>query len=210
MPAAGGDTNGELSESQTEASEGEGGCKNLTNIGYTHGVVISATELLGETGTGQPATDGSAQRAEEDEVEETRREKRRIERKEERAVHALLQECKWDRDPEMAIQAEDDRIQSEDEDDICRELDELTEEAEEGGNGKSYGTGKNKEGETVSVGTSETSQKRAVGLAGATLQGPSREGTQVYREGRGFHQDSGASRRSGDRGGRKDTARHIN
>ena len=96
----------------------EGVGKNITNIGNTHGVVVSATDLLGKTKTGQPATDGADQRAEEEEVEENRREKRRIERKEERAVYALLQECKRYRDLEKAIQAEDDRIRNEDEDKV--------------------------------------------------------------------------------------------
>ena len=187
LPAAGSGNIGDPHESQTEASEVEGGCTTFNNIGSTNGVAIRATELICKMNTGQPATGGAARRAEEEEFEENLREKRRIERKEEREVHALLQENKQERDLEKAIQAEDDRIRSEEEEDISNELDELTDEPKEGEKVKSYWNWKKKEGNTPSGALSKTAQKRVdvlqkihgpvpVGLAGSTLQGPSREG----------------------------------
>ena len=70
--------NGYAHESQTEASEAEGTCTTINNIGSTMGVATRATELSCEVKTGQPAKDGVARRAEEEEAEENRREKRRI------------------------------------------------------------------------------------------------------------------------------------
>ena len=181
---------GEHSESQTEASEFEGVSTIINNIGNENGVPISATELQGETEMVQPATDGATQRAEEDEVKETRRYIRRIERKEERAVHALIQECKRERDLEKEIQADDDSIRSEEEDNICRELDKFKKGVDTGADGNIHETGSSKEMQTEREGTRETSQNRVglvkipwsrwgtgpVGLAGATLLGLSRDG----------------------------------
>ena len=76
----------------------EGVSTNIINIGNKTGGLVSATELQGETKMGQPATDVAAQRAEEGEVEETMMYVRRIQRKKERAVHAILQECKREKD----------------------------------------------------------------------------------------------------------------
>ena len=109
--------------------------------------------------TGQPAPDGAARRAEEEDFEQNLREKRGIERKEEREVHALLQENKQERDLEKATQAEDDRIWSEEEEDISNKLDELTEEPKESKKVKSYWNGMKKEGNIPSGGLSETAQK---------------------------------------------------
>ena len=55
-------------------------------------------------------------------------EKRRIERREERAIHALLQEHKAERDLEKAIQAKDDLVQEEKDDEIMEELDKIFDE----------------------------------------------------------------------------------
>ena len=55
-------------------------------------------------------------------------EKRRIERREERAIHEMLQDHKVERDLEKAIQAEDDLIQDEKDDEIREELDEIFDE----------------------------------------------------------------------------------
>ena len=94
-------------------------------------------------------------------------------------------------------------------------MDELTDEPKEGEKVKSYWNGKKKEGNIPSGALSETANKRVdvlqkIRLEGATLQGPSREGFQVSREGWGLHKDIGKSRRSSDLGGRKDTQRHLN
>ena len=110
--------------------------------------------------TGQPATDGAAQRAEEEEAEEKMREKRRTQRKEERAVHALLQENKQERDLEKAIQAEDDMIQDEEEEDISYELDELTGDPKKGKKMKSYWNEKKTERDISSGSLDEMAQKR--------------------------------------------------
>ena len=88
------------------------------------------------------------------------REKRRIEMKEERAVHALLQENKQERDLEKAIQAEDDVIRNEEDKDISNELDEWTDTPKEGKNMKSYWNGKRTEGIISSAALSQTAQKR--------------------------------------------------
>ena len=94
-------------------------------------------------------------------------------------------------------------------------MDELTDEPQEGKKIKSYWNGNKKEGNIPIGALRETAQKRVDvlqklhGPVPATLQGPSREGTQVCRDGWGLHQDSGASRRSGDQGGPKDTEGHI-
>ena len=81
LPAAGSSNIEDPHESQTEALEVEGGCTTFNNIGSTNGVAIRATELIFEMKMGQPATDGAARRAEEEEFEENLRENRRIERK---------------------------------------------------------------------------------------------------------------------------------
>ena len=65
-------------------------------------------------------------------------EKRRIERREEREIHELLQEHKAERDLEKAIQAEDDLVQEEKDDEIMEELDEIFDETEMVDNVKSY------------------------------------------------------------------------
>ena len=97
--------------------------------------------------------------------------------------------------------AEDDRIRSEEEEDISNELDELTDEPKEGKKVKSYWNGKKKEGNIPSGALSETANKRVdvlqkIRLEGATLQGPSREGCNVSIEGRGLYRERGTSRRS--------------
>ena len=80
-------------------------------------------------------------------------------------------------------------------------MDELTDEPKEGKKVKSYWNGKKKEGNIPSGALSETAQKRVdvlqkIRLAGDTLQGPSREGCYVSREGRGLYIERGTSRRS--------------
>ena len=62
-------------DSQTEDSEAERTCTTFNNIGSTNGVATRATEMICEVKTGQPATDGAAQRAEEEEVKGNIREK---------------------------------------------------------------------------------------------------------------------------------------
>ena len=125
-------------ESQTEASEVEGTMNRLINIGNTKGVATSATELSGNVKMGQAAKDSVIQREEEEEAEAQRMEKRRTERREERAIHALLQEHKAERDLEKAIQAEDDMVQQEKDDEIMEELDEIFDETEKVDKVKSY------------------------------------------------------------------------
>ena len=65
-------------------------------------------------------------------------EKRKIERREERVIHALLQEHKAERDLEKAIQAEDDLVQEEKDDEIREELDEIFDETKKVDKVKSY------------------------------------------------------------------------
>ena len=112
---------------QTEASEVEGTMARLTNI-ESKGVAASATELSGNGNKVRAATDAMIQREEEEEMEEERMEKRRIDMREERAIHAMLQDNKAERVLEKVIQAEDDLVQEEKDDEIREELDEIFDE----------------------------------------------------------------------------------
>ena len=88
------------------------------------------------------------------------KEKRKTERKEKRAVHALLQENKQERDLEKAIQAEDDMIRDEEEEDISYELDELTDYPKKSKKMKSYWNEKKTERDISSGSLDEMAQKR--------------------------------------------------
>ena len=88
------------------------------------------------------------------------RERRRTERKEERAVYALLQENKQERDLEKAIQAEDNMIQDEEEEDISYEFDESTDDTQKGKKMKSYWIEKKTERDISSGSLDEMAQKR--------------------------------------------------
>ena len=171
-PAAGGGAMGNRNENQTEASYIEGASTNIMNIGNETGGLISATDLQGKTKMGQPAKDGTAQRAGEEDEEEKKRELRRIERKEERAVHALLQECKSERDLEKQIQEEDDRILSEDNDEIWRDLNKSSEGEDTGVEVNKCESESMQEKEKEGAGSIETSLNR-VGLA-KKVHGPGR------------------------------------